>query len=67
MKDQWTKIYSSNYIHKVEIAQAYLESSNIESVIVNKQDSNYFFGEIELHVNVDQAMEANQILSKQEL
>jgi hypothetical protein len=67
MKDQWTKIFSSSFIHKVEIAQAILESNNIESVIINKQDSNYFFGEIELHVNTDHAMEANQILSKQEL
>jgi len=53
-------------MYKVEIAQAILAENNINSVIVNKQDSSYFFGEIELHVNPDDAILAKQIINEKE-
>ena len=54
-------------IHKVEIVQAVLADNNINSVIVNKQDSAYHFGDIELHVNPEDSMQALQIINDEEL
>jgi hypothetical protein len=63
----WVCIYSSKLIHKVEIVNAVLADNNINSVVVNKQDSAYLFGEIELHVHPDDAMLAIQIIKKEKL
>ena len=51
----------------VEIAQAVLADNGIDSVIVNKQDSSYVFGDIELHVHPDDAVSAIQIIEKEML
>ena len=67
MKDSWVCVYSSKWIYQVEIIQALLTDNSINSVIVNKQDSSYFFGEIELHVNQDDVMQAIQIIKKENL
>ncbi len=67
MKDDWIKIYSSVYIHKVEIMQALLKEEGIESVILNKRDSAYLFGEIELYVDVENVLKSKQIILNNEL
>lgn len=67
MKDNWQKIYSNNLEHKVEIVQAVLKDAGIESVIMNKKDSAYLFGELELYVQADEVMKARQIINKESL
>ena len=62
----WVCIYSSQFMHKVEIIQALLEEENINSVIYNKQDSSYHIGEIELHVHPDDVLKAKQIVTDNE-
>jgi hypothetical protein len=66
MDAKWTKIYSSTLLYKVEILKGLLSENNIQSVIVNKKDSVYLIGEIELFVNVEDAFRAKQILIKRE-
>ena len=66
MDAKWTKIYSSALLYKVEILKGLLAENNIQSVIVNKKDSVYLIGEIELFVNVEDAFRAKQILIKRE-
>jgi hypothetical protein len=67
MSENWVSIYSSKFIYKAEIAQAVLAQNNIDSVVVNKQDSSYFIGEIELHVHPDDSINAIQIIKKEKL
>jgi len=67
VKANWVIIYSSVYIHKVEILQALLREEEIESIILNKQDSNYLFGDIELYVDVENILKAKQIISNNQL
>ena len=67
MDVNWVCIYSSQWIHKVNIVKAVLADNNINSVIVNKQDSSYFIGEIELHVHPDDSIQAIQIIKKENL
>ncbi|MCK5839416.1 MAG: DUF2007 domain-containing protein [Bacteroidales bacterium] len=66
MDTKWTKIYSSTLLYKVDILKGLLAENNIQSVIVNKKDSVYLIGEIELFVNVEDAFRAKQILIKRE-
>ncbi len=67
MEPQWQKIYSSSYEHKVEIVQAVLNDLGIESVIVNKKDSAYLFGEVELYVQGENVIKAKQIINREKL
>ncbi len=67
MTDNWKKVYSNTFQHKVEIAQAVLKENDIESVIMNKKDSAYLFGDIELYVQSDNVMKAKQIIDKETL
>ncbi len=67
MDSNWRKVYSNNYQHKVEIVQAVLEEEGIASVIMNKKDSAYLFGEIELYVQADNVIKSKQIINKESL
>jgi hypothetical protein len=67
MQNDWAKIYSSQYIHQVEIVKALLEDNDIECVIMNKQDSSYFFGEIDLYISNTEIIRAKQIIDNNEI
>ncbi len=67
MDEKWQKIYSSVYEHKVEIVKAVLKDINIDSVIVNKKDSAYLFGDLELYVHADQVIRAKRIINDETL
>lgn len=60
----WTLVYRGNKIHEIELIKAQLQEFNIVSVIVNKQDSVYLIGDIELYVPVNDAFNANQLINK---
>lgn len=59
----WTLVYRGSKIHEVNFIKGLLEQNNITSVIVNKQDSAYMIGDIELYVTVEDAFNANQIIN----
>jgi len=44
-----------------------LADNNINSVVVNKQDSAYLLGEIEIHVHPDDSLLSIQIIKKEKL
>lgn len=68
MEKDWVKIYSSLQIHDIEIVKGVLKENNIQAITINKQDSSYLsFGEIELYVNNNDALEALQIINKNKL
>ncbi len=67
MKDNWEKVYSSSFEHKVGIVKAVLKDNDIEAVVLNKKDSFYLIGEIELHVKAEDVIKALSIIDKEEL
>jgi len=67
MEDNWAVVFTHNVLYHVEIAKAILEDNNIESVIINKKDSNYFIGEIELYVSNDDLDNARKIIEAADL
>jgi hypothetical protein len=62
MEKEWVQIFVSQDSLQIEFARQSLESMEIDSVIVNKQDSTYKFGHFELYVHRDNAVRSKQIL-----
>lgn len=62
MINNWIKVYVSTYLYKVTIAQSVLAEQNINSVIIDKQDKAYLFGEIELYTTKEDALVAVNLL-----
>ena len=67
MNGNWEKVYSASMAYKVEIVQALLKEHDIESVIMNKKDSAYLFGDVELYVKPEQHLQAVQIIKQNNL
>ena len=67
MKDNWQMVYSSSFLHQAELMRAVLKGFDIEVVVVNKKDSAYLFGEVELYVHPDSVMLAKQIINREKL
>lgn len=60
MNSNWTKIKVYNQAFEAEIVKNMLLENNIPAVVLNKKDSSYLFGVLELYVeqeNADKAME----------
>ncbi|MDT8400110.1 MAG: DUF2007 domain-containing protein [Bacteroidales bacterium] len=64
MEKKWVKIYESNNEVKAEIARQLLEDNEIESVIINKKDRSYGFGEYELYCMRDYVIRAKLLLKE---
>ncbi len=61
-KERWECLFGSRYLYKAEILKSLLEESDITAVIINKQDSAYLFGDIEVFVKIDDILKAQRIL-----
>jgi hypothetical protein len=62
MYENWEVIYSTNQLYDAEIVKEMMADNDIECVIMNKQDSTYRFGEIELCVPVEDVFKAKQLI-----
>lgn len=67
MDPNWTKIFTSSENYKIELLKGLLAENDIRAISINKKDSAYLFGEIELYVPFDQSLKARQILSKHKM
>ena len=63
MDNNWTAIFSSGNLQKAELVKSLLAHNEIQSVIVNHQDSLYKFGDIEVYVNRDDVVKAKYYLT----
>jgi hypothetical protein len=57
-------IYSSGQPYRAELVRQRLTDHNIRSFIVNKQDSAYKFGDIELFVHRDHVIRAKKLIQE---
>ncbi len=64
MEDNWAKVYTSSQLYEIELIKGLLNENNIESVTIDKQDSAYLFGVIELYVKVEHAFQAKQLIEQ---
>lgn len=64
LDNNWSCVYSTIYEHEVQIVKAILLEHEIESVAINKRDSNYLFGNIEIYVPKIAESTALQLINK---
>lgn len=64
MEKDWVLIYSNTSQYEAEILSAVLKDHDIDSVSVNKKDSSYHFGEIEIYVKRDSVIKAKKIITE---
>ena len=62
MVSNWVVIYSTSHLYEAEMLKSIMADNEIECVIMNKKDSTYGFGEIEVCVTTDEAFKANQLI-----
>lgn len=63
MDEQWEVVYICTAEYQAEIIRAILEENEIQSVIINKKDSFYHFGEIEVCVKREDVLKAMNIIN----
>ncbi|MCK5692705.1 MAG: DUF2007 domain-containing protein [Bacteroidales bacterium] len=64
MEANLVHIFSSGQPYKTEMARQMLTDHNIQSFLVNKQDSAYKFGVVELYVNRDDVIRAKKLIQE---
>ncbi len=67
MDNDWVKIYTSSQFFKSEMVKQILIDNEIEAVIMNKQDSAYKFGFVEVHVHESNFQKALEIILNNDL
>lgn len=67
MIKDWVCVYSSPYIHHIEIVKAILQDNGITAVVYNLHDSMYQFGDYEIRVPVSQVLEAKSLINQNNL
>ena len=67
MEKDWVNIYSSTQANDIVIMKAVLADNDIPAIDINKKDSSYLFGEIEVYVNRNDVLKAKQIIIKNKL
>ena len=66
MDKNWTPIFTSGNLQNAELIRSILAHNDIQSVIVNHQDSLYKFGDIEVCVHRDDVVKATFVLKENE-
>lgn len=64
--DGWTCVYTTSFLHEAELVKGMLEENQITAFLINKQDSVYLFGDIEVHVSSDNAFTATQLINNRD-
>ena len=62
MSPEWKLIYQTGKLYLAEMAKDLLNEEGIEAVLMNKQDSVYLFGDIEIYVKPDDIIRAKFLL-----
>ena len=67
MEKDWIKLIVTNNPIEAEITKQVLEEHGIPAVIINKQDSSYRFGQVELYVHGSAEEAARSLIAENEL
>lgn len=63
----WSKVYITNQFHRAEIVIAVLEDHDIAASMIDKRDSSYLFGDIEVFVHDKDIEKAKALITENEL
>ena len=62
--DNWVLVFSATNMASAQITAGMLKENGIESSILNKQDSEFFIGSVDLYVEIQNEVKARQLLSE---
>ncbi|MBV42756.1 MAG: hypothetical protein CL834_06955 [Crocinitomicaceae bacterium] len=62
----WTVVYSDGFPPSVELRRTVLDQQRIPAVVLNKKDSSYLFGFVELYVLDEDVTRARELLDNQD-
>ena len=62
----WVKIYTTEVNYEAELLKGLLFENEIDAIIINKKDSSYLFGELELYVQADDVVKAKHVITQHE-
>ena len=57
-------VHTTNQAYLAEILMQYLNDNDIVAFTIDKRDSNYHFGDIELYVDKDDVIKAKVLINK---
>lgn len=60
----WQSVFKAGLEYQAQIVKNVLEENNIEAVILNKKDSPYGIGHLEVQVHADQVIGALKIIEE---
>jgi hypothetical protein len=64
MEKNWNKIYTTQNFFTAEMIRQILIDNDIPAVIINKQDSSYRFGLIEVFIHQENEMAAKALIEE---
>lgn len=64
MEKNWVKLFVTTNPVQAEITKQMLDEHGLSAVIMNKQDSSYRFGQIELYVHESEEATARGLMSE---
>jgi hypothetical protein len=64
MYSDWVIVFTSPQMWEAEFIKGLLQQNNIECISLNKRDSSYLIGEVEIYVSTADAFLAKQIIQK---
>ena len=65
MQPGWINILTSTNYFQAQIIEGLLVENHIPVIIMNKKDSSYLFGNIEVYVKENDAKNAKRLIEKQ--
>lgn len=65
MKSKWKRVFSSNHEYQAAIVEQALSKYGIACIQMNKRDSAYTIGQIEVLVSQEDVLEAINIINKE--
>ena len=66
MEKHWIKLLTTSNSLQAEITKQMLEENEVVAVVLNKQDSSYRFGNVEVYVHESDEALARQLIADQE-
>ncbi len=66
MSDDLVRIFSTDQLYEAEIVKQMLIDNEITAFIMNKKDSFYKFGDIELYVHRNNAIRSKKLIQEYE-
>jgi hypothetical protein len=62
MTNEKVQVYSTNKAFEADMIKEYLADHNVHAFILNKMDSAYHFGEVEILVNMDDVIRSKKLI-----